>query len=109
MPKLGGIQMVTHVNAENFEKEVLQSSVPVLVDFFATWCGPCKIMSPVVEQLGEEIAPQGKVCKLDIDEAITIAQKYRVASVPTFMLFQNGQAVDSRVGTCTKDELLQMF
>lgn len=101
--------MVTHVNADNFEQEVLQSNVPVLVDFFATWCGPCKIMSPVVDQIAEEIGSQGKVCKLDIDEAITIAQKYRVASVPTFMLFQNGQAADSHVGTCTKEELLQMF
>lgn len=101
--------MVTHVNADNFEKEVLQSDVPVLVDFFATWCGPCKIMSPVVDQIADEITPQGKVCKLDIDEAITIAQKYRVASVPTFMMFQNGQAVSSHVGTCTKEDLMQLF
>lgn len=101
--------MVIHVNADNFEQEVLQSDVPVLVDFFATWCGPCKVMSPVLDAISEEIAPQGRVCKLDIDESMEIAQKYRVASVPTFMLFHNGQAVDSRIGTCPKEELLQMF
>ena len=101
--------MVIPVNTGNFEQEVLQSDVPVLVDFFATWCGPCKVMSPVVEALSEEIAPQGKVCKLDIDDSIAIAQKYRVASVPTFMMFHHGQAIDHRIGTCEKNELLQMF
>lgn len=101
--------MTIHVNADNFEQEVLKSEVPVLVDFFAQWCGPCKMMGPIVDTLSEEIAPKGKVCKLDIDESMNLAVQYKVASVPTFMLFHNGQAVDSRIGTASKEELLQMF
>lgn len=101
--------MVTHVNNENFEQEVIQSDKPVLVDFFAQWCGPCKMMAPLVDKLSEQISPQGKVCKLDIDDSIELAQKYRVASVPTFILFHNGQAVETRIGTASIDELMQMF
>ncbi len=101
--------MVVHVNADNFEKEVLQSNVPVLVDFFAQWCGPCKSMGPVVDRLSNEITPQGKVCKLDIDEDSELAMQYKVASVPTFMLFHNGQPIATHVGTCSQDELMQMF
>ncbi len=101
--------MVTNVNNNNFEQEVIQSDKPVLVDFFAKWCGPCKAMSPLVDKLSEQIAPQGKVCKLDIDESTELAQKYQVASVPTFILFHNGQAVETRIGTASVDELMQMF
>ena len=101
--------MVVHVNAQNFEKEVLQSDVPVLVDFFAEWCGPCKVMGPVVDKLSEEIEPDGKVCKLDIDKDTDLAQKYDVSSVPTFMMFHNGEAVDTRIGTSSQEELMRMF
>lgn len=101
--------MVVQVNTDNFEKEVLHSSVPVLVDFFAQWCGPCKMMGPLVDKLSTEIDPQGKVCKLDIDESMELAMRYKVVSVPTFLLFHNGEVVGTHVGTCSQEELMQMF
>lgn len=101
--------MVITVDANNFEEEVLQSNVPVLVDFYAQWCGPCKAMGPIVDKVSSQIAPQGKVCKLDISESADIAMQYKVANVPTFMLFHNGQAVETHVGTCSQEDLMQMF
>ena len=83
---------------ENFQKEVLESDIPVLVDFFAQWCGPCKMMGPVVEKLAEKFAGRVKIGKLDVDEAGAIAQQYRVASIPTFIFFKGGQAVETSVG-----------
>ena len=80
---------------ENFETEVLKSELPVLVDFYADWCGPCKMMAPVVEKLAEEYEGKFKVGKLNTDENMTIAQQYRVAGIPTFMIFQDGQLVTS--------------
>lgn len=86
------------MKADAFEKEVLKSDVPVLVDFFATWCGPCQMMGPVLEQLQAEYGEKAKVVKVDIDQAMELAQKYRVMSVPNMMFFQGGQVVDSVVG-----------
>lgn len=97
--------MSIQFNEENFEKEVLQSDVPVLVDFFATWCGPCKMMGPVVEQLSEELTGSVKVGKLDIDQAPSIAQKYNVMSVPTFLVMKEGKVADTVVGAVSKDVL----
>lgn len=88
----------------NFEQEVLQSDKPVLVDFFATWCGPCSMMAPIVKQLAEEITDI-KVGKLDIDQNMSIAQKYRVMSVPTFLIFKEGQVVEKVIGAVSKKEL----
>lgn len=86
------------IKADAFEKEVLQSNVPVLVDFFATWCGPCQMMGPVLEQLQAEYGDKAKVVKVDIDQAMELAQKYRVMSVPNMMFFQGGQVADSVIG-----------
>ena len=82
----------------DFEKEVLQSDKPVLVDFFADWCGPCKMMGPVVEAFAGEMDGKMKVGKCNIDDSLAIAQKYRVTSVPTFIVFQNGQPVSTFMG-----------
>lgn len=76
---------------DNFEAEVLKSEQPVLVDFFADWCGPCKMMAPVVEKLAEELDGRVKVGKCNIDDNLLIAQKYKVTSIPTFIVFKNGQ------------------
>ncbi len=84
--------------AENFETEVLKSEIPVLVDFFAEWCGPCKMMAPIVEKLAVKYEGQMKIGKLNVDDAMEIAQKYRVASIPTFIFFQAGEAVEVNVG-----------
>ena len=89
----------------DFEKEVLQSDKPVLVDFFADWCGPCKMMAPVVEQLAEELEGKAKVGKLKIDENMDIAEKYRVMNIPTFLIFKDGQEKERIVGAVSKNEL----
>lgn len=89
----------------DFEKEVLQSDKPVLVDFFADWCGPCKMIAPVVEQLAEELEGKAKVGKLNIDENMDIAEKYRVMNIPTFLIFKDGQEKERIVGAVSKNEL----
>ena len=89
----------------DFEKEVLQSDKPVLVDFFADWCGPCKMMAPVVEQLAKELEGKAKVGKLNIDENMAIAEKYRVMNIPTFLIFKDGQEKERIVGAVSKNEL----
>ena len=90
---------------DNFEKEVLQSELPVLVDFYADWCGPCKMMAPIVEGLAQGYDGKVKVGKLNIDDEMEIAQQYRVMSIPTFILFKDGKAVETSVGARSKDEL----
>ena len=92
---------VITLTAENFEEEVLKSEQPVLVDFWAVWCGPCKMLSPVVDQIAEET--QGvKVGKLNIDDEMDIAEKYGIMSIPTLMLFKNGEPVNQLVGVQPK-------
>jgi len=89
----------------NFEAEVLKSELPVLVDFFADWCGPCKMMAPIVESLAVSYEGKVKVGKLNIDDEMEIAQRYRVMSIPTFIIFKDGQAVDVSVVAMSKEEL----
>ncbi len=91
--------------AANFEEEVLNSKIPVLVDFYADWCGPCKMMAPIVESIAESFEGKAKVGKLNIDDEMDIAQKYRVMSIPTFIIFKDGQVVETSVGAMSKDEL----
>ena len=94
-----------HVKSEDFKEVVLNADKPVLVDFWAKWCGPCQTMGPIVEELAEEL-PDIKVCKLDIDDAMEIARQYRVMSIPTFLLFKDGEVVSRTVGEQTKAELM---
>ena len=93
------------INDTNFEAEVLKSEKPVLVDFFATWCGPCRQMLPIVTELSEEMADTLKIVKLDVDEAPNTAEKYEIQSIPTMILFKNGQAKATHNGASTKAEL----
>lgn len=95
------------LTSENFEKEVLHSRKPVLVDFFATWCGPCKAMHPVLEELDAE--PDFTVGKVDIDEAPDLAQKYRIMSVPFFAVFKNGEVAKKTIGVQKKEDLLALL
>lgn len=92
-------------NKENFEQEVLKSDLPVLVDFYADWCGPCKMMAPLVHQLAEEFVGKIKIGKVNVDDNIELAQKYRVMSIPTFVFFKQGEAVEVVVGGMSKKEL----
>ncbi len=97
------------ITSGNFEEEVLKSEVPVLVDFFATWCGPCKMMSPVVEEIAKEMEGKAKVYKVDTDEEQELAVKYGIMSIPTFIVFKNGKIVSTAVGMRDKEELISLL
>ena len=94
------------VSDANFDKEVLQSSEPVLVDFFAEWCGPCKAMAPALEQVASELAGKIKVAKLDVDQNPDVTQKYRIQAMPTLMIFKNGEIAAQRVGALVQKKQL---
>lgn len=96
-------------NESNFEAEVLKSSVPVLVDFTATWCGPCRALAPIVEKLADEYEGKIKVGKLDIDESPNVTSKYGIRSVPTVLVFQGGEKKGQHVGLTTRDKLVQLL
>ena len=99
-----------NLTKDNFKKEVEESGGVVLVDFFATWCGPCQMMLPIVEEMIKENKDNNvKIGKLNIDEAQEIAAKYNVMSIPTFLLFKNGKAVTTIKGYCAKDDLMSMI
>ena len=95
-------------NDLNFEQEVLKSDKPVLVDFTASWCGPCRQLAPIIDQIAAELDGEAIVGKLDIDEAPLTAGKYGVRGVPTVMVFKNGQRADTHVGLTTKNKLLDL-
>ena len=96
-----------HITDETFESEVLQSDLPVLTDFWASWCGPCLMIAPELEKIAEEYEGQLKVAKLDVDRNQAIAIKYGVQSIPTLILFKNGQEVERLIGYMRKEKLME--
>ena len=97
------------ITSQNFKEEVLNSNIPVLIDFYATWCGPCKMMSPIVEEIAKEMEGKIKVYKIDTDEEQDLAIEYGIMSIPTFMIFKDGKNVATAVGRRDKEELIKMI
>ena len=101
--------MVNKFTEANFEAEVLQSDIPVFVDFYADWCGPCKMMSPVIDKLAEEYEGRIKVGKVNVDENSDLAVKYGIMSIPNMVFFKNGEVVDRVVGAIPKPQMQAKF
>ncbi|MGN0788467.1 MAG: thioredoxin [Christensenellales bacterium] len=99
---------VTTITKENFDKEVLQASVPVLVDFWASWCGPCRMLSPIVDEIAEQYTGL-KVCKVNVDEQEELAIKFGVMSIPTLIVFKDGDMAARSVGVKSKEAILEML
>ncbi len=100
--------MALEFTRENFQKEVLESEVPVLVDFWATWCGPCKMVLPIIEELAEEVTG-AKIGKVNVDEQMELAAQYKVMTIPTLMVFKNGEVVNKSIGAKSKAAILEML
>ena len=98
---------VLKITGENFENEVLNSSKPVIVDFYADWCGPCKMMSPIIDKIAEELGEDVKVGKVNSDENLELAQQYGIMSIPTIMIFKNGNLDKTFVGVTDKTSIIE--
>lgn len=97
------------LTSENFNKEVIQSEVPALVDFYADWCGPCKMMAPIMEEISEALGEKATVGKLNIDQNQDLAMEYGVMSIPTILVFKDGKVVKTFVGVTNKNDILNEF
>lgn len=100
---------IQHITKDNFNELVIDSKKPVLVDFFATWCGPCKMLAPILEQVAEEMDGKVIIAKLDIDECMELAQEYGIMSVPTMILFKDGAEVSRNIGFRGKPQIIDMI
>jgi thioredoxin 1 len=101
--------MVKHLKTNEFKKEVLESDVPVLVDFWAKWCSPCLRVAPILEELSEEVKGAAKICKLEVDEEYEIADLYDIMSIPTIAVFVNGEIKDQMIGVQSKKTLMKLL
>lgn len=99
---------ILHITKDNFEQEILKSDVPVLVDFWATWCGPCRALGPVLEEIASETSSV-KIVKVNVDEQPELASQFRIMSIPTMILFKSGEVADKTVGLLPKDEVLNFI
>ncbi len=97
-----------HLTKENFEKEVMQETKPVLIDFWAAWCGPCQMLLPTIEELAGEVT-EVKICKVNVDEEPELAERYQIMTIPTLQFMKNGQVIRKEIGVKSKDEIKKMI
>lgn len=97
------------ITTTNFEQEVLQSQIPALLDFWADWCGPCRMAAPIIDEIAAETAGKVKVGKVNVDTDIELAQRYRIASIPTFLVFKNGELTEKAIGLQSKEDLVNLL
>ncbi len=100
---------VITITQNNFEQEILRSGKPTLVDFWAPWCGPCRMLSPIVDRLADKLGDRAKVGKVNVDEQPELAQQFQVMSIPTLLIFQNGKLIQSSVGVKNEQQILEML
>ena len=100
---------IKNCNENNFENEVLKSNLPVIVDFWAEWCGPCKMLTPILEELSNEMKNEINVVKVNLDDNQDLAMKYSIRSIPTLLLFKEGNLIDTKVGLLPKSEIVTWF
>lgn len=100
---------IIELNSENFDQETGNTTMPILIDFWAEWCGPCKMMGPVVEKIAEENSDTIKVCKVNVDNSPELAQKFNIMSIPTFIVMRDGSIKASSVGVQSKEQLLNLI
>ena len=100
---------IVHVNDAEFDAEVSNASLPVLVDFWAEWCGPCKMIAPVLDEISKDYADKLKICKMDVDANKEVAQKFGVRGIPTLLIFKDGNVVGQKVGALSKNQLIEFI